>query len=46
VRHHFRQSHLAYEDPMEVYAEHRALIDTFHRGDVEAAVHELAENIS
>jgi len=46
VRHHFRESHLAYENPLDIYAEHRALIDTFRRGDVEAAVRELKENIA
>lgn len=46
VRHHFRESHLAYEDTMEIYAEHRALIDGFRRGDVEASATELEQNIS
>ncbi len=46
VRHHFRETHLAYDDAMEIYAEHRALIDTFRRGDLEAAVKELEENIA
>jgi len=46
VRHHFRETHSAYDDPMEIYAEHRALIDTFRRGDLEAAIKELEENIA
>jgi len=46
VRRHFRQDYLTYADPMQIYAEHRALIDTFRRGDMEAAVKALEENIA
>jgi len=46
VRHHFRLGHLTYDDPMEIYTEHRGLIDTFRRGDLEAAVKALEENIA
>jgi DNA-binding GntR family transcriptional regulator len=45
VRHHFHATHLGYDDAMNIHAEHRALIDTFRRGDLEAAIKELEENI-
>jgi len=46
VRHHFRRGHLRYENPMEIYQEHRRLIDTFRRGDLEASIKALEENIA
>ena len=46
VRHHFRKTHLAYDNPMEIYAEHRALIDSFRAGNLERATKELADNIN
>jgi len=46
VRHHFRETQLAYDNPMEIYAEHRALIDTFRQNDLEAAIKKLEENIA
>lgn len=46
VRQHFRKNHLTYDDPLDIHAEHRELIDTFRRGDLEAAVKELEENIA
>jgi len=46
VRRHFRQEHSKYENPMDIYAEHRALVDTFRRGDLEAAVKALEQNIA
>lgn len=46
VRRHFQQSYSTYDDPMDIYAEHRALIATFHRGDLEAAAVELEKNIA
>jgi len=46
VRHHFRETHLSYDDAMEIHAEHRALIACFCHGDVEVAVTELEENIA
>ena len=46
VRRHFRRNHLTYQDTMDIYAEHRALIDTFRQGDLDAAVKALEENIT
>lgn len=46
VRHHFRKMHMTYDNPMEIYAEHRDLIDAFRGGNVEAAMKELAGNIN
>ncbi len=46
VRHHFRKMHLTYDNPLEIYTEHRALIDVFRAGNVETAVKELADNIN
>lgn len=45
IRHHFRKNHQAYENAMEIYAEHRELIDTFRTGDLEKSVKLLEENI-
>ncbi len=45
IRHHFRKNHQAYEDAMEIYAEHRELIDSFRAGDLEISVKLLEENI-
>jgi DNA-binding GntR family transcriptional regulator len=46
VRRHFEKNYLTYNDPMEIYTEHRVLIDTFRQGDLEAAVKELEKNIA
>lgn len=46
IRHHFRESHAKYPDPMAIYEEHRALIDVFRSGDLESAVQALARNIA
>ncbi len=46
VRHHFRQSHLSYDDPLDIYREHRTLIESFRKNDCDAAVRELEANIS
>jgi DNA-binding GntR family transcriptional regulator len=46
VRSHFRANNPRYADPLEIYAEHRELIDTFRRGDAEASVKALREHIT
>ena len=48
IRHYFRETRLLYEDPMEIYQEHRVLIDSFRRGDLdlEEAVKVLEDNIT
>jgi DNA-binding GntR family transcriptional regulator len=46
VRSHFRANNPRYADPLEIYAEHRELIDTFRRGDPEASVKALQEHIT
>jgi DNA-binding GntR family transcriptional regulator len=46
VRHHFWQNRLVYNDPMDIYAEHRALIDAFQSANLETAVKALEENIA
>ena len=45
VRSHFRANNPRYADPLEIYAEHRELIETFRRGDPEASVNTLEEHI-
>jgi len=45
IHHHFRQTQQNYADPMDIYREHRALIDTFRRGNVDEAADALADNI-
>ena len=46
VRSHFRANNPRPADPLEIYAEHRELIDTVRRGDAEASVKSLAEHIT
>ncbi|MBY0528342.1 MAG: GntR family transcriptional regulator [Gemmataceae bacterium] len=45
IRMHFRQAHMKMKDPMRIYAEHRAIVDVFRKGDKEAAVRMLEVNI-
>jgi DNA-binding GntR family transcriptional regulator len=45
IRSHFRQTHLAASDPMGIYEEHKAIVDTFRKGDREAAIKILEDNI-
>ena len=46
VRSHFRANNPRYADPLEIYAEHRDLIDAFRRGNLKAAVKALEEHIT
>jgi DNA-binding GntR family transcriptional regulator len=45
IRLHFRASHERYPDPMDIYQEHRAMIDKFRSGEVAKAVKALEKNI-
>ncbi len=45
IRSHFRKTHIASPDLMSVYQEHKAIVDTFRRGDKEAAIRILETNI-
>ena len=45
IRSHFRQSHLAAKDPLSIYHEHRNIVETFRKGDKEAAVKVLEDSI-
>jgi DNA-binding GntR family transcriptional regulator len=42
---HFRSSYLTYKDPLDIYREHQKIVDTFRKGDKEAAVKFYAKNI-
>lgn len=42
---HFRETHPKYDDIMDIYREHRDLIDVFRKGNVELAVQALQEHI-
>jgi DNA-binding GntR family transcriptional regulator len=46
VRSHFWNSHRGYEDLMNVYREHRDIVDVFRSGDRESAAQALANSIS
>jgi len=46
LRPHFWESHRQYKDLMDVYREHKEIVGTFRRGDVEKAVKVLTESMS
>jgi DNA-binding GntR family transcriptional regulator len=46
IRTHFRKSHTRYADLMDIYREHRDLVETFRTGDEAAATKALKENIA
>ena len=46
VRCHFRTVHQRYQDPLEIYAEHAAIVETIRSGDEQAATAALAANIA
>ena len=45
VRRHFEDSYGRYGSPMEIYQEHRDLIETFRSQDLEASVQALHDNV-
>lgn len=45
IRSHFRQTHIRNPDLMGIYAEHKAIVDTFRTGDKEASIKILEDNI-
>ena len=46
LRSHFWISHRKYDDLMDVYQEHREIVNTFRRGNVEQAVKVLTESMT
>lgn len=46
LRSYFWESHRGYNDLMDVYREHRQLVDTFRGGDVDTAVQALTASMS
>ncbi|QDU79515.1 putative HTH-type transcriptional regulator YdfH [Polystyrenella longa] len=45
VRGHFRESHLRYTDPMDIYREHTPLINAFKSGDSQLSIQLLEAHI-
>lgn len=45
VGRHFRESHLRYDDPLEIYHEHTPLIESFKNGNLNQAINILEEHI-
>lgn len=46
VRRHFRAAHERYPNPLEIHAEHAAIVDLFRSGDERAATTALEANIA
>jgi len=46
IRKHFREAHRLYDDIMDVYVEHAAIVASFRSGDVDIAVRALEGNIA
>ena len=46
VRRHFMHTQKGYAEPMDIYAEHAAIVETFRQGDKKAAVESLGANIA
>lgn len=46
LRRHFRQTYRAYENPVDVYVEHAALVEIFRRGPLRDALRALKRNIA
>ncbi|MCA9041020.1 MAG: GntR family transcriptional regulator [Planctomycetaceae bacterium] len=45
VRRHFRESHMRYDDPMDIYREHTPLVEAFKSGDEKLAIKLLEDHI-
>lgn len=45
VRRHFRESHLRYKKPIQVYEEHLPLLEAFQKGNVTKAIKALEQHI-
>jgi DNA-binding GntR family transcriptional regulator len=46
IRTHFRKSHMRYADLMDIYREHRDLVETFRAGNEAESVKQLKKNIA
>ena len=46
TRSHFRETQLNYSNPMDVHAEHTAILQAFRKGTLDVAVKMLEENIA